>query len=88
MRAGGFFRTQGLRSNVSASKLVGIVLIVAGIIALAYGGFSYTKRTDTASVGPLRVTVQHRQTVAVPIWGGIGVIVLGGVLIALDAKKS
>jgi multidrug transporter EmrE-like cation transporter len=71
---------------MSAGKLVGILLIVAGIIALAYGGFTYTRRTDAANVGPIQLTVQHRQTVSVPIWAGIGIIVLGGLVFGLDRR--
>jgi hypothetical protein len=63
-------------------------MIAAGILALAYGGFTYTKHTSTADVGPLHVSVQHRETVPVPVWAGIGVIVLGGVLIAVDGRRS
>jgi hypothetical protein len=73
---------------MSTGKLFGIVLIVAGILALIYGGFTYTRRTDAANVGPIHVAVAHRQTVAVPIWAGIGVIVLGGLVIAMDGRRS
>lgn len=73
---------------MSAAKLIGLLLIVAGILSLIYGGFTYTRHTSTADVGPLHVSVQHRQTVAVPIWAGIGVIVLGGLVIAMDARRS
>jgi len=73
---------------MSAGKWVGIVLIVAGVLALIYGGFSYTRRSASASVGPLQLNVRHRETVVVPVWAGIGVIVLGGLVIALDAKRS
>ena len=73
---------------MSATKLIGILFIVAGILALAYGGFTYTRHTSAADVGPVHLSVQHRETVAVPVWAGIGVIVLGGVLIALDSRKT
>ena len=73
---------------MSATKVIGILFIVIGVLALAYGGFTYTRHTSTADVGPLHVSVQHRETVAVPVWAGIGVIVLGGVLIALDSRRT
>ena len=73
---------------MSASRLIGILLVVAGMIALAYGGFSYTQRTDEAIVGPIHLSVQHRQTISVPVWAGIGVIVLGGLVIAFGNRKS
>jgi hypothetical protein len=73
---------------MSATRLIGILFIVAGILALAYGGFTYTRHTSTADVGPVHMSVQHRETVAIPVWAGIGVIVLGGVLIAVDGRRT
>ena len=73
---------------MSTGKIFGIVLIVAGILALIYGGFSYTRHTDAADVGPIHVAVAHRETVPVPVWAGIGVIVLGGLVIAMDGRRS
>ncbi len=73
---------------MSATRLIGILFIVAGILALAYGGFTYTRHTSTADVGPVHLSVQHRETVAIPVWAGIGVIVLGGVLIAVDGRRT
>lgn len=73
---------------MSATKLIGLLCIVAGVLALAYGGFTYTRHTGSATVGPLHVSVQHRQTVSVPVWAGIGVIVLGGIIVALDRRGT
>jgi hypothetical protein len=73
---------------MNASRLIGILLIAAGVIALVYGGFTYTRRTDAANVGPIQLSVQHRQTVSIPIWAGIGVIVLGGLVIGFGGRNS
>ncbi len=73
---------------MSAGKLIGVLMIVLGALALIYGGFSYTRSTHAAAVGPVQLTVQHRHNVAVPVWAGIIVLVLGGVVIALDARRS
>lgn len=73
---------------MSAARVLGIVLIAGGILALIYGGFTYTRHTSTADVGPLHVSVAHRQTVVVPIWAGIGAIVLGGLALAMDGRRS
>jgi multidrug transporter EmrE-like cation transporter len=68
-------------------KIVGIVLIVAGAAALAYGGFSYTKETHRADIGPLKLSVQEKEQVNVPQWAGIGAIVVGVVLLVLPKGK-
>ena len=68
-------------------KIVGIVLIVAGIAALAYGGFSYTKETHKAEIGPLKLSVQEKERVNVPQWAGIGAIIAGAVMLAMGGKK-
>ena len=64
-------------------KIVAIVLIIAGGLALAYGGFSYTKETHKAEIGPLKLTVQEKEQVNVPVWAGLGAIVAGVVLLAM-----
>jgi uncharacterized membrane protein YidH (DUF202 family) len=66
---------------VSAVKIVGIVLIVAGILGLVYGKFSYTKETHDVKLGPLELSVKDKQTVNVPVWAGVGAIVVGGLLL-------
>ena len=76
------------RVVMNAMKIVGIVLIVAGAGALAYGGFSYTKETHKAEIGPLKFSVQEKEQVNVPQWAGIGAIVLGVVLLVLPSKKK
>ena len=68
-------------------KIVGIVLVVAGIAALAYGGFSYTKETHRAEIGPLKLAVQEKEQVNVPQWAGIAAIVAGAVMLAMGGKK-
>jgi TRAP-type C4-dicarboxylate transport system permease small subunit len=72
---------------MNASRLVAILLIAAGILALAYGGFTYTKKTHEAQIGTLELSVQEKQTVDVPIWAGVAAIVGGGVLLLFGARK-
>ena len=72
---------------MSAVKIVGIVLIAAGILGLVYGGFSYTKQTHEAKIGSLELSVKDKETVNVPVWAGVGAIVVGGLLL-LVPKKS
>ena len=68
-------------------KIVAIALIIGGAAALAYGGFSYTKETHKADIGPLHLTVQEKDQVNIPQWAGIGAIVLGVVLLVLPKGK-
>lgn len=67
---------------MSGTKLLGAVLLVAGILALAYGGFSYTKKTDSVNVGPIHLEVKDKERVNIPLWAGIVVAIAGGVLLA------
>jgi hypothetical protein len=68
---------------MNALKIVGVALIIVGGPGLAYGGFSYTKETTQAQVGPLELTVQDRETVNIPIWAGVASIVVGALLLVV-----
>ena len=73
---------------MNAIKITAIVLIVAGVLGLVYGSFSYTKETHEAKLGPIELSVKDKQTVNVPVWAGVGAIVIGGVLLLFGSKKS
>jgi hypothetical protein len=72
---------------MNAIKVLAIALIVAGILGLVYGSFSYTKETHEAKLGSLELSVKNKETVNVPVWAGVGAIVAGGLLL-LVPKKS
>jgi TRAP-type C4-dicarboxylate transport system permease small subunit len=72
---------------MSAIKIAAVVLIVAGVLGLAYGSFSYTKETHHATLGPIDLSVKDRETINVPVWAGVGAIVVGGVLLLLGTSK-
>jgi TRAP-type C4-dicarboxylate transport system permease small subunit len=72
---------------MSAIKAVAVVLIVAGVLGLAYGSFSYTRETHHATMGPIDLSVKDRETVNVPVWAGVGAIVAGGVLLLLGFSR-
>jgi hypothetical protein len=74
--------------EMNSIKLAGIVLIVAGVLGLVYGSFSYTKETHKANLGPIKLSVNEEQTVNVPVWAGVGAIVVGGVLVLFGSKKG
>jgi LPXTG-motif cell wall-anchored protein len=68
-------------------RILGIILIVAGVIGLAYGGFSYTRRRDTVQLGPLSATITQRESVPIPpILGGIALI--GGIALLFLGKRK
>ena len=73
---------------MSTIKILAIVLIVAGLLGVVYGKFSYTRETHEIKVGPLDVSVKDRQTVAIPIGAGVGAIAVGAILLMLERKKS
>ena len=69
-------------------KLVGVALIVAGLLGLIYGGFSYTKDTTVVKLGPIELSAKEKQTVNVPMWAGVGAIVVGALLLVMGGKKG
>lgn len=72
---------------MQGTKIVGIVLIVAGALALGYGGFSYTEETTAAKIGSVELNVDQEKEVNVPKWAGIGAIVLGGLLLLVGGRR-
>jgi hypothetical protein len=69
-------------------RIVAIILIVAGLLGLVYGGFSYTKDKTAIKLGPLELSVKEKETVNVPIWAGVAAIVVGGLLLVLGGKTK
>ncbi|HSW05680.1 hypothetical protein [Aquabacterium sp.] len=72
---------------MNAAKMVALALIAAGVLALVYGSFSFTKETHQAKIGPIELSVKEKQTVNVPVWAGVGAIVVGGLLLAFGGRK-
>jgi hypothetical protein len=72
---------------MNASRLLALALIVAGTLALIYGSFSFTRQTHEAKVGPLELAVKEKQTVNIPVWAGVGAIVIGGVLLLAGNRR-
>ncbi len=67
--------------------IVAVVLIVAGILGLVYGQFSYTKDSETAKLGPIQLTVNEKETVNIPVWAGAGAIVAGVAMLVFALMK-
>ncbi|MBC7994253.1 MAG: hypothetical protein IV105_05870 [Rhizobacter sp.] len=69
-------------------KIVGAVLIAAGVLGLIYGGFSFTKATHDIKLGPIELSVKEKESVNVPMWAGVGAIVAGAALLLFGGKKG
>jgi hypothetical protein len=73
---------------MNGMKIAAIVLIAAGVLGLAYGSFSYTKTTHETKIGPIELSMKEKETVNVPVWAGVGAIVIGGALLVFGGRKS
>jgi hypothetical protein len=71
----------------AAVKIVAIALIVLGIIALLYGGITYTRREKILDIGPIEATTQTRETIPLPPVLGVLAIVGGIALFVVDGRK-
>jgi hypothetical protein len=68
-------------------RIVGIVLIVLGVVALAYGGISYTRKEKVLDIGPIEATTETRETIPLPpILGGLALA--GGVALLIAGSRK
>ena len=72
---------------MNPTKLIGIVLIIAGCLGLAYGGFTYTKETSSVKLGPIELQVKEKETVSVPLIVSAGAIAIGVFLLVGVGRK-
>ena len=72
---------------MNGAKLAAVILIIAGVLALAFGGFTYTKKTEEVKLGPIELTVKDKETVNIPIWLGAGALIAGVLLLVVRTKK-
>ena len=68
-------------------KILAIILVVAGGLGLAYGGFSYTRETHKAVIGPIEMAVKDTQTVNVPVWASAAAIAAGLAILLFGGKR-
>lgn len=66
--------------------LIGLVLIVIGIIALAYQGFTYTTRKKVVDIGPIEATKKEHKTIPLPPI--VGILALAGGVVVIAADRS
>ena len=69
-------------------RILALALIVAGVLGLAYGGFTYTKDTHTGKLGPIEISMKEKERVNVPIWAGVAAIAAGAGLLIFGGKKG
>ena len=67
-------------------RLAGLVLLVLGVLALVYGGFSYRKEKGDARIGPIQIEVTEKERVNVPLWAGVAAVAVGGALLARRSR--
>ena len=73
---------------MNALKITALIMIIGGVLGLAYGGFSYTKDTQQVKLGPIEMSVKEKERVNVPVWAGAGLVILGSALLIIENKKS
>ena len=73
---------------MNAMRIVGVLLLVVGLAGFLTGGFSFTKDTTQAKLGPLELTVKEKEAVNIPQWMSLGAMVLGGVVLVLGFRKN
>ncbi|CAM3733528.1 hypothetical protein [Roseateles saccharophilus] len=69
------------------TKILGVLLLIAGTASLATGGFSYTKDSTVVKLGSLELTAKEKEQVNLPVWLGVGAIAVGGLLLVFGGRK-
>jgi hypothetical protein len=72
---------------MNGSRMLAIVLIIAGALSLAYGSFTYTKKTHDAKIGPMEISIKDKETVNIPAWAGGGALLAGVLLLIVRTKN-
>ena len=73
---------------MNGTRIAGIVLIVASVLALAYGGFGYTQETQHAKLGPIELSVKEKKSVNIPVWAGLVGLAAGAALLLYGSRKG
>ncbi|MDQ7745074.1 hypothetical protein [Hydrogenophaga pseudoflava] len=69
------------------ARIAALIVIAAGVVALVYGGFSYTTESTAAKLGPLELKVKEENQVNIPVWVGVAAVVSGGLVLLGSARK-
>ena len=68
-------------------RALGPILLIAGLLAAVYGGFWYTRHETKAQIGPVTLKVEERERVNIPLWAGVGAIVVGALILVLPRRS-
>ena len=69
------------------ARIAAIAVIVAGFLAVIYGGFSYTSENTAAKIGQVEIKVEEKNRVNIPLWAGIAAILAGGMVLIGTSRK-
>jgi len=72
---------------MNGNRMAAIVLIVGGVLALVYGGFSYTKNTEGVDLGIVKLEVKEKERVNVPLWLGVVAVGGGAAMLMMGGKR-
>jgi uncharacterized membrane protein YidH (DUF202 family) len=73
---------------MSGTRLLAVILLVGGLLALVYGGFSFTRETHEVDLGPVDFAVEEKERVNIPMWAGLAAVVVGGLLLVSDRRLT
>ena len=73
---------------MTGMRILGVILLILGLAGFFTGGFSFTKETHQAKLGPLELSVKERETVNFPAWAGVAAIVAGAALLVFGGRKG
>jgi len=69
-------------------RIAAIMMIIGGVLGLVYGGFTYTKETQSNNVGPINLSIKEKETINVPVWAGAGAIAFGSLILLFGNKRD
>ena len=72
---------------MGAARIIGVLLIVAGVAGLVYGSFSSTRETHETKLGPFQFSIKEKETVAIPVWISVAAIAAGTILLVINRKR-
>ncbi len=68
--------------------IIGVILIIVGIVALAYQGISYTTKEKVLDIGPLKVETEKQKTIPLPPILGVAALAVGVVLVVVGMRRT